>query len=404
MDESKNIDITVNKEKVGELFFNSLDSSYGFNYTSNIAPISLIMPYRKNTYFRKNRLHPIFEMNMPEGFLYELFKNRLSKEHGYINDFLVLTYLGPNIDGRIGYKSSLNRSEINGVDIEDVIHNDTKDTFSMLLNTFLKLNAISGVQPKTLALLNNKTSFTTKEYIVKTWGEEFPNLAENEYFCLKAVEKTGVKIPNIILSYNKNFLLVERFNYDFKNNTFLGFEEILGLLGKNSDGKYSGSYEQVAKVVYSVTTNKNSSMRDLFKIIVMNYLLKNGDAHLKNFGIIYNTDFTVIDLAPAYDIVNTTAYIFKDRPALTLFGNKLWSGKKDLIKFAIQSCYLTKNDADKIYNNCLHILKETVTEIEEYIKNNPTFETIGNRMIDSFKTSLTLETIKEMPDEIIRNW
>ncbi len=63
-------------------------------------------------------------------------------------------------------------------------------------------NAISGVQPKTLAILKDKESLSSKEYIIKTWGgEEYPpQLALNEYFCLKAIEKVGVQIPNLKLS------------------------------------------------------------------------------------------------------------------------------------------------------------------------------------------------------------
>ncbi len=51
-------------------------------------------------------------------------------------------------------------------------------------------------------------------------------------------------------------------------------------------------------------------------MVVMNYFLKNGDAHLKNFGLFFSDDFSRIWLAPAYDVVTTTAYIFKDKPAL----------------------------------------------------------------------------------------
>ena len=42
----------------------------------------------------------------------------------------------------------------------------------------------------------------------------------------------------------------------------------------------------------------------------------------------------IIYFAPAYDIVTTTAYFYKDKPALTLNGKKLWVGKKELINFA----------------------------------------------------------------------
>ena len=106
------------------------------------------------------------------------------------------------------------------------------------------------------------------------------------------------------------------------------------LLGKNREKKYSGSYEQIAKIIYAVTTDKINSMSQFYKTVVMNYLLKNGDAHLKNFGILYDNDFKKISYAPAYDIVNTVAYVHRDKPALTMFGKKVWWGKDELAKMA----------------------------------------------------------------------
>lgn len=398
------IKVLIDHKKSGELFFNKDENSYGFNYETFDSPISLIMPCKKTTYLWKNKLHPIFDMNMPEGYLYQLFKDMLSKEHGYLDDFLVFSYLAPNIESRLTFRSQFSTTTFNSIDIDQVLHNDTEDTFMMLLKTFLGKNSISGVQPKTLAILNNRSSLTTKEYIIKTWGEEYPNLAENEYFCLKSVEKAGIPIPNIQLSDNGKFLLVERFNYDHSTSTFLGFEEVLSLIGKNSTEKYCGSYEKVAKVIYSVSTNKIEDMKYLYKTIVMNFLLGNGDAHLKNFGVIYSSDLSDIRLSPAYDIVNTLCYIFKDKPALTMKGNKLWFGKNDIIKYGITHCMLSRSDAEKHYLECLNAVRETMTEISSYIKTHPDFKRIGTRMIDTITELMKMKTIKEIPDEIIRNW
>ncbi|MDX9743862.1 MAG: HipA domain-containing protein, partial [Arcobacteraceae bacterium] len=226
----------------------------------------------------------------------------------------------------------------------------------------------------------------------------------NEYFCLKTIEKVGVPIPNIQLSKNNKFLIVEKFNYDKNTDTFFGFEEVLALLGKNKDEKYGGSYEQVAKVIYSVTTDKLNCMKKFFKVIIMNYLLKNGDAHLKNFGVLYSNDFKNIWFAPAYDVVTTTAYFHKDRPALTMFGRKVWFGKKELIKFGCEYCYLSNQESTLIYNNCLDNLEISRNELIEYISKNDTFKEIGNKMSESWNISLDSKTYKELPDEVTRTW
>jgi len=234
--------------------------------------------------------------------------------------------------------------------------------------------------------------------------EGYEQLALNEYFCLKAIEKAGVNIANIQLSDNNRFLVVERFNYDRNRDEFLGFEEILALLGKNKEEKYNGSYESVAKTIYSVTTNKQESMKSFYTVVVMNYLLKNGDAHLKNFGILYTNDFKEIYFSPAYDVVTTMVYYHKDRPALTMFGKKLWFGKKELLKFGMQECYLSKKETEKIYAKCMESLKNTIKEMENYLQKNREFQNVGSKMLDIFRLSLDEKTYKELPDELVRNW
>ncbi len=400
----KKIDVKIINKKAGELFYDKEHNTYAFNYTHPSKPISIIMPYRASSYIWKNKLHPIFDMNMPEGYLFEILKQYISKEYGYIDDFLSFSYLCANIQSRLNYESWCKSSEMESFKLEDILHNDTKDTFSKLIKVYLSKNAISGVQPKSLALLKDKESLSTKEYIIKTWGDEYDQLALNEYFCLKAIEKTGIKTVNIQLSKNNRFLVVERFNYDKNIDEFLGFEEILSLLGKNKEEKYSGSYERVARIIYSVVTNKLESMKSFYTVVVMNYLLKNGDAHLKNFGVLYTNDFKKIYFSPAYDVVNTTAYYYKDRPALTMFGKKMWFGKKELLKFGVQECYLSQCDADKVYTKCIDSLKNTIVEIEDYLQKNSDFKNIGSKMLDVFRFSLDEKTYKELPNELTQHW
>jgi len=364
--------------------------------------ITLSLPNSKKFYTYDYKFPPYFETFLPEGYLYEIFKNLLTKEYGYIDDYLIFSKLSPNIQSRVAFQSDFSKLDFDFLDIDNIIENDSNDTFRKLLDTFLNKNAISGVQPKTVALLKDKETLHIKEYIIKTWGEEYPYLAENEYFCLKACERAGIKIPHITLSKNKKFLIVE--NFIFEEMKILGFEEILSLQDKNRNKKYDGSYEQVAKTIYQFTTQKKESLTAYYKTMVMNYLLKNGDAHLKNFGLLFNNDFTHIWLSPTYDVVNTTSYIYQDKPALMMQGKKVWFDKEALVEFGIKHCMLTQKEADSFYVECENALKKTISEIEIYIVNNSHFKTIGRRMIESFKISLKNKTIKELPRELTRTW
>ena len=348
--------------------------------------ISLSLPNTQKFYISEYDFIPYFESFLPEGYLFEIFKNYLTKEYGYIDDFLLFSILAPNIDGRIKYGKS-NEFDIE-FELDYILENDNEDTFNYLLNIFLQKNAISGVQPKTIAILKDKEKLNIKNYIIKTWGNEFPYLAENEYICLKTLEFAGIKIPKIYLSNNKKFLVVERFDSEKE-----GFEEILSIMGKTRQFKYNGSYEQIAKTIYQFISNPKE-MEEFFKLIVMNYLLKNGDAHLKNFGLLFNDDFSEIKLAPAYDVVTTTAYIFKDKPALTMFGRKKWY-YEELIEFGKKQCLL--DNAKSLFEECLIARERGIEFLENYINQNPHFEKIGKRMLDSWNN-------KEITDDIIRTW
>lgn len=363
--------------------------------------IALSLPNTQKIYLFDYKFPPFLESFLPEGYLYEIFKNLLAKEHGRVDDYLIFSLLSSSIQSRIEFKSNLqNNIEFPSFNIDEILLNDTNDTFNTLLQTFLNKNAISGVQPKTVALLKEKLD--TKEYIIKTWGEEYQDLALNEYFCLRAVQKAGVKTANAKLSKNNKFLIVEKFTLK-PDGAFYGFEEILSLMDKNRDRKYDGSYEQIAKIIYSYVTNKAESMVAYYKTVVMNYLLKNGDAHLKNFGLLFDDDFKNIFYSPVYDVVNTVVYIYKDKPALMLNGKKIWHSKDALVKFGQKSCLLSQSEANKYYEECYDALVWAIEELESYLVKNPNFK-IGKMMRDSWKLSLKEEEMKELDNETIRPW
>jgi serine/threonine-protein kinase HipA len=112
-------------------------------------------------------------------------------------------------------------------------------------------------------------------------------------------------------------------------------------MNKQNAEKYDSSYEMVAKAtgLFTSDTHRSKSLEDLFASIALSILLRNGDAHLKNFGLLY-TDPTSKDcrLSPIYDIVNTTAYIPRDTLALKLGGTKGWPLAKALIEFGKVHC------------------------------------------------------------------
>jgi len=97
----------------------------------------------------------------------------------------------------------------------------------------------------------------------------------------------------------------------------LGFEDIAALMGlrvhdKLSNRKYHGSYERVAEVIGLLSSNRARDLAAFFAQLTLSVMVRNGDAHLKNFGLLYR-DERDVRLAPLYDVVTTTVYTY-ERP------------------------------------------------------------------------------------------
>jgi len=229
----------------------------------------------------------------------------------------------------------------------------------------LLCTAVSGVQPKVLAEVFNKVTLQLEHYIVKAWGPEYPQLALNEYWCMKVLQQAGVPVPDFFLSNDSALFIMKRFDIT-DSGDYLGFEDMGVLQARSREQKYEGSYEKMVKTINSFVSAKNRTiaMHHFFKMMILNQGLQNGDAHLKNFGVLYS-DKNNIWLAPAYDVVSTTAYIQHDSAALTLMGSRKWWPRKHLIEFGVQSCGLSVKQANELYDECDTAKSSVAEEIKQ---------------------------------------
>ena len=369
--------LTVKVDSKTSGVLSSEENEYIFSYKTEDKKdfISLTMPVRAKSWNSKN-LHPLFEMHLPEGYLLSIIKKHFSK-FTKTDDFGLLKLMSPSIKGRVSYEQDL-KIELKPLILDDLLHSSNEKLFDELVFRFALNSPISGVQPKVLAQIENKATLKLEDYIVKSWGEEYPELALNEYLCMRVVQKANIYVPEFYLSQDRKLFIMKRF--DIKDdNTYLGFEDMCVLFGKNRDDKYEGTYEQIAKTIKTFVSPKykKESLENFFKMIVINFLLKNGDAHLKNFGLIYD-DISNIKLAPAYDVVTTTVYIKNDIPALHLLGSKKWWKEKQLLRFGIEFCDLTTKEVKELYEICLKAKDEIIEEAKIYKKDDQVSEFIDN--------------------------
>jgi serine/threonine-protein kinase HipA len=380
-----------------------------FSYDRALDPslaVSLTMPPRSASWDTSSGAAPIFEMNLPEGALRERLRLAFAKATGSFDDIDLLSIVGRSQIGRIRYtgmEESLDEAvPFQSVD-EILSSRRSGDLYRYLIERFASSSGISGVQPKVLIRdganftggagkkSNFSATFRGATHIVKFYDSgEYPHLATNEYFCLKAAEAAGLTVPPYHLAEDGSALVMERFDLR-PDGSYRGFEDFCVLNGRRTDQKYSGSYETRVLRRFQQFANSPTVAEEslqLFRLIVFNCAIRNGDAHLKNFGVVYDDVQGVAHLAPAYDLVTTTAYIPKDRMALTLNGSTDWPSGKDLIRFAEGRSLASPRQLRAILEQTCNALSETSSLIENSMSSTPAFQEVGSRILFEWKNGI----------------
>ena len=173
------------------------------------------------------------------------------------------------------------------------------------------------------------------------------------------------------------------------DGTSRGFEDFCALNARRTDEKYRGSYEtSVMKrfAQFANSTEVNEDMEKLFTLIALNCALRNGDAHLKNFGIIYDDVQGEAWLAPVYDLVTTSVYLAKDSLALTLNGSTRWPTAKELRRLGETRAGGTPAKIRQMLQRIDEAIHETTTEVRAYMMQHPEFAEIGQRMLQEWES------------------
>lgn len=376
------------------------DSVFSYNEAvSEENAISLTMPVRLESYNWEYGIHPLFEMHIPEGPLKEELVRRFSKSVRGFDDFALLGIVGPHQLGRISITHHADDAKLPEIKLSDLLfHDGAKGLFDDLMKTYAAYSGVSGVQPKVLVRdADNKEpdmgrlTHRGATHLVKTFSDsDFPQLAANEYFCMRAAVHSGLEVPEIQLGQQGKLLVVKRF--DIGAAAYLGFEDMCVLSGWGTARKYDGSYQGCAKLIKSYVTPERvtKALEDFFTMVALCAGVQNGDGHLKNFGLLYEScaEDAQIWLAPAYDIVTTTVYNGNDIMGLLLGGSKAWPKRKMLVQFARSACNLTEARCNELLAKVGAGMKQGMAELSEYRVTHPEFDAIGEKMIAAWTAGL----------------
>jgi len=345
-----NITVCANQAELGVLTYGSV---HHYQPTQEQQYVSLTMTRKGMDGYSSGALHPIFSQNLPEGFNRRFIAEKLAR-YAKVNDMYLLALQDDQGIGMLSYKSELSLPKTESLSLSEILsYRSNEPLFPQLLEKYYLRNSLAGMQPK-VSIPNANTVQTDrtvqqKDLIVKSFDSEFPLLTVNEFVCMQAAWHCGLEPPKTYLSENLETYVVERFDKS-SDGTKLGYEDFTTLMKKSNDpdAKYTGSYETLLKATY-LYTQSVTEVEKMYKYIVFNCLIGNGDAHLKNFAIQYSPDMQNIFVSPPFDITHTLIYASIDnKMALKLAGSKVFPDLSHLLKLAESDQFRIRNPKEII--------------------------------------------------------
>jgi serine/threonine-protein kinase HipA len=374
----------------------TLDSPDGFRHVLTYHPdidaesfASLLMPVRTESYAYPE-LHPLFRMNLPEGFLLSILQEQLGPEIG-ASPLNLLSVVGRHSIGRV-------KLAVPGADpaqppvafeLASLLKGDnSEEVFVELVRRYAR-SGVSGVVPKFLSPAAfdefGKGTVATDRYIVKGTTSRLPGVALNEHLCMEVARKAGISCGDTQVSEDGQALVVVRFDYERDGVTRKGMEDLCSLLALRPEQKYDATWEEVAtriKQIVTIPAQQNAALSQLTDLILLSYALRNSDCHTKNIALLYSSRNDVT-LSPVYDMLTITAYAdySQNSPGLLLGGRKTWRPGKSLEIYFQTFCNLrpteVKSRVERICESIIEVAPRVIEAAESY----PQFREIAKRML-----------------------
>jgi len=184
--------------------------------------------------------------------------------------------------------------------------------------------SISGVQEKLSMLLEKNVLRLTDEkeqgtYILKPIPRDLKKIDQvpaNEHLTMQIAKQVyGINTAENGMIFFKDgspAYITKRFDVKQANSKW-SIEDFATLAGKTKDTagpdfKYEYSYEELGMLIQQYVPAWRIEIEKYFSLVLFNYIISNGDAHLKNFSILETSSGDHI-LSPAYDLINSKLHV-----------------------------------------------------------------------------------------------
>ncbi|MFC9223031.1 type II toxin-antitoxin system HipA family toxin [Streptomyces hygroscopicus] len=159
------------------------------------------------------------------------------------------------------------------------------------------------------------------DWLVKFPDHRHPDVPRNEFTMMSLARAVGIDAPDVRLVHRDELdgvpprmwpngeewaYAVRRFDrLPESSRASVHIEDFAQVRDKYPHAKYEGSFETVAALAYR--GQDTAALSEAVRRIAFCTVIGNGDAHLKNWSLIYR-DRRVPTLSPAYDLVSTAPY------------------------------------------------------------------------------------------------
>ncbi len=333
------LDIYVQEQKVGVLEQTGI-TSFVFSYlpdTPRELAVSLLMPPRTESW-SSPFLFPVFQVSLPEGALRQTLERFFAKNFSTFGDMELLAIVGENLIGQVKAVpsgASLSRRSVHE-SLQNLLSSDLRSIVRHYLGEDSHGPGVSGGFLKFLARSpvgsdGAKRTIAVDQWIVKLNDPDRSDIVLMEHFGMMAALEMGLNVPETHLAPDFSRLLVKRFDLDATGRA-LGFEDMCALTGQPARDKFSGSVERIVRTIRAFCPGLRGqrACEQFYAQYLLATAIRNGDAHLKNFGLVYEPGGIPM-LAPVYDMLTMAVYAPRDNHgdandgmALTLGGTKRW--------------------------------------------------------------------------------
>ncbi|MCE9586936.1 MAG: type II toxin-antitoxin system HipA family toxin [Verrucomicrobia bacterium] len=354
--------------------------------------VSLTMPVRTESYGWDAPLHPIFQMNLPEGYLLKVLQEKFGPHIGS-EPTALLSVVGRHMIGRI--QVSAPGADLatppQPFEVAEVLEGDnSEEAFAELVRQHAT-SGVSGVIPKFLDGTDttfgieafNKTTLFTGKHIIKGSSRNLPYAALNEHLCMQVAAKV-LPATKTEISMDGKALIAHRFDVDEEGRPHLGMEDFCCLLGLSPEKKYDTTWERIAKGVRNHVPGptQREAFRQLSLMLLLTYALRNADCHAKNLALIYSSK-TDARVSPAYDLLTTVVYpgYQNQPPGIAFMGKKTWAPGKNLQTFIAREFGIPLREQSLMIESICEAITDTAPKVREAISEHPDFRDLGKHML-----------------------